>query len=123
MDGSYMFARITGSSDWTVYLPDGTRNNSNDRWRAAHAGKQIKIFTDANGTHYQDEQTGREIRVTYDAAANGGQGQLRVWYPTVGGTQHYIEINMGATTVQGKTYVVNDLDCGGEMVCQRTAEL
>lgn len=122
VDGSYLFATISSQFDWTVYMPDGTRiiQTSNGIQRIQNTnGNAIKIFSDGNGTHYQDEQTDREIRITYDPAANGGQGQYRVWYPTVGGTQHYIDVNMGTTTVQGKTYIVNDWDQGGELVCQR----
>jgi hypothetical protein len=25
LDGSFMYARISGNLDWTVYMPDGTR--------------------------------------------------------------------------------------------------
>ena len=124
VDGSYLFASISGSSNWTVYMPDGTlivqTPDGVQRIQDTN-GNKIKIFHDGNGAHYQDEQTGREIRVTYDPAANGGVGQFRVWYPTVGGTQHYVEINMGNTTVQGKVYTVNDWD--NETVCQRTQEI
>jgi len=127
VDG-YMFARITSQSDWTVYMPDGTRviqtPDGIQRIQDTN-GNKIKIFWDANGGHYQDEQTGREIRVSYDPAANGGQGQSQVWYPTVGGVQQRIDINYGVTTVQGKVYHVSDwLPYGGEegggIVCQRT---
>jgi hypothetical protein len=120
-DGSYMFARISSDLDWTVYMPDGTRiiQTADGVQRIQDTnGNKIKIFTDGNGTHYQDEQTGREIRATYDGAANGGQGQIRVWYPTVGGTQHHVDINMGTTTVQGKTYRVNTWEL--EELCQVT---
>ena len=124
-DGSYLFARISNSLDWTVYLPDGTRiiqtPDGVQRIQDTN-GNKIKMFSDGNGGHIQDEQTGREIRMTYDPAANGGQGQYRVWYPRVGGgTEHYIEINMGTTTVQGKTYTVNDWEW--EEPCQSTAGL
>src|SRR6185503_7905642 len=97
-----------------IQTPDGIQRLQDTN------GNKIKIFSDGNGTHYQDEQTGREIRITYDGSANGGQGQYRVWYPTVGGSEQHIDINMGTTTVQGKTYPVSDWDMGNEMVCQRT---
>src|SRR5687767_4545095 len=113
LDGSYLYAKISDNFDWTVYLPDGTRiiqaPDGVQRIQDTN-GNKIKIFTDGNDTHFQDEQTGREIRVAYDAAANSGQGQYRVWYPTVTGIQHFIDVNMGTTTVQGKTYPVNDFD-------------
>lgn len=126
VDGSFLFASIKGSLDWTVYQPDGTliiQTPDGVQRIQDPNGNKIKIFHDGNGAHYQDEQTGREIRVTYDPAPNGGQGQFRVWFPTVGGTQQYIEINMGSTTVQGKVYTVNDWDMGYETACTRTAGL
>ena len=126
LDGTYMFAHISSMSDWTVYHSDGTKviqtPDGVQRIQDTN-GNKIKMFTDTAGGHIQDEQTGREIKITYDPAANGGQGQYRVWYPTVGGTQHYVDINMGTTTVKGKTYPVNTWDQVGEMVCQRTEGL
>src|SRR6185369_8460521 len=80
VDGSYMFARISNELDWTVYMPDGKSiiQTSDGVQRIQDTnGNRIKIFSDANGDHYQDEQTNREVRVTYDPAANGGQGQSR----------------------------------------------
>jgi YD repeat-containing protein len=114
VDGTYMFARITSAYDWTVYMNDGTQiiqtPDGIERIQDGN-GNKIKIFGDSSGTHYQDEQTGREIRLAYDASANGGWGQYRVWYPTVGGTQQYIEINMGSTTVQGKVRQIDQTYC------------
>lgn len=122
-DGTYMFASISGSLNWTVYMPDGTKviqtPDGVQRIQDTN-GNKIKIFYDGNGAHYQDEQTGREIRVTYDGAANGGQGQFRVYYSAVGAVEQHIDINMGTTTVQGKTYPVTDWDQGAETTCQRT---
>lgn len=127
LDGSFMYAKISSNVDWTVYLPDGTRiiQTPDGVQRVQDTnGNKIKIFTDANGTHYQDEQTtNREIRVVYDPSANSGQGRYRVFYPTVTGIEHHIDVNMGSTIVQGKTYPVNDFDVSGEVVCQRTAGL
>jgi YD repeat-containing protein len=127
LDGSFLYAKISSNVDWTVYMPDGTRviqtPDGVQRIQDTN-GNKIKIFTDANGTHFQDEQTvNREIRLVYDPAANGGHGRYRVFYPTVTGIQHYIDVNMGNTIVQGKTYPVNDFDVSGETVCQRTAGL
>ncbi|MGZ5530180.1 MAG: hypothetical protein ACXWJB_16000, partial [Limisphaerales bacterium] len=114
VDGTYMFARISSMYDWTVFMPDGTQivqtPDGVERIQDTN-GNKIKIFTDGSGTHYQDEQTGREVRLTYDASANGGWGQYRVWYATVGGTQQYIDIIMGSTTVQGKIREINDNLC------------
>ena len=122
VDGTYMFARITSAVDWTVSLLDGTRiiqtPDGIQRIQDTN-GNKIKIFSDTNGTHYQDEQTGREIRTTYDPSANGGHGQSRVWYKTVGGIEQHIDINWGTTSIQGKTYRVNDWDpTGSGHVCQ-----
>src|ERR1700752_5200365 len=126
LDGSFMYAKISTNVDWTVYMSDGTRiiqtPDGVQRIQDTN-GNKIKIFGDANGSHFQDEQTGREIRVLYDPAANGGQGRYRVFFPTVTGIQHFIDVNIGTTTVQGKTYPVNDFDVAGEMVCQRTGFL
>ena len=126
LDGSFLYAKISSNLDWTVYLPDGTRIiqtlDGVQRIQDTN-GNKIKIFSDTNGEHFQDEQTGREIRVVYDPAANAGQGRYRVFYPTVTGLQHFIDVNMGSTTVQGKTYPVNDFDPVGETICQRTAGL
>jgi RHS repeat-associated protein len=121
-DGTYLFATISSTSNWTVYMRDGTRISQTpdgvQRIQDTN-GNKVKIFSDTNGAHYQDEQTGREIRVVYDPAANNNQGRYRVWYPTVGGTQHFIDVNMGTTIVQGKTYVVDDFDPINENICQR----
>ncbi|HEX5832789.1 MAG TPA: hypothetical protein VFY34_02995, partial [Pyrinomonadaceae bacterium] len=127
LDGSNLYAKISSNTDWTVYMPDGTRviqtPDGVQRIQDTN-GNKIKIFTDANGTHYQDEQTtNREIRVVYDPAANSGQGRYRVFYPTVTGIEHYIDVNMGTTIVQGKTHPVDDFDGINENICQRTASL
>jgi hypothetical protein len=130
VDGTYMFATISNESDWTLYMPDGKRivqtPDGVQRLQDTN-GNNIKIFSDPNGDHYQDEQTSREIRVTYDPAANAGHGQSRVWYSTVTGIQHHIDINFGTTSVQGKPYFVEDWRPeGGETsgsVCQKTKEL
>jgi len=111
VDGTYMFARITSTTDWTVYLPDGTQiirtPDGVERIQDTN-GNKIKIFSEPNVTHYQDEQTGRELRLTYNAA---GQGQYQVWYNTVTGVQQHIDINLGTTTVDGKLYSVQWPDC------------
>lgn len=107
-DGTYLAAVIKSSLDWTLFMTDGTQviqtPDGIQRIRDTN-GNSIKIFTDANGTHYQDEQTLREIRVT----------ESQVWYQTVGGTWVAINLNWGTTTVQGKIYEVNDWSqAGGE---------
>jgi RHS repeat-associated protein len=111
VDGSYMFARISSTTSWTVYLPDGTQiiqtPDGVQRIQDTN-GNKIKIFSDANGTHYQDEQTNRELRLTYNPA---GQGQYQVWYNTVGGVSEHIDVNLGTTTVDGKLYSIQQPGC------------
>ncbi|HEX5883152.1 MAG TPA: hypothetical protein VFY67_01270, partial [Pyrinomonadaceae bacterium] len=127
-DGSYMWAVVNPSSSsirWTVYLNDGTRiiqyNDGTQRLQDTN-GNSVKTYYDSEGTHFQDEQTLREIKAVYDPAGNGGQGQTRVQYQTVGGAWHTVEINYGTTRVQGKVYDVQDWstmggETGGGMVC------
>jgi hypothetical protein len=109
-DGSYLYATITNYDNWTVYLPDGTRVTQSGGIQRIqdNNGNKIKIFSDSTGTHYQDEQTGREIRYVYDPSGNGGKGQGRLYYQAVGGTWMEIDINFDTTQVQGKLYNVND---------------
>ena len=110
-DGSYLSATVTTETNWTVYLPDGTRviQTADGVQRIQDTnGNRIKIFSDADGTHYQDELTLREIRYKFDPTANNGNGQGRVSYKTVGGGDWlYIDINFGTTNVVGKLYNVN----------------
>lgn len=75
-DGSHLWAKIDPSAliysgiapSWVIYLPDGTRvEQANGIQRIIDTnGNKIKIWTDGAGTvwttHYQDEQTGREIK-------------------------------------------------------------
>lgn len=109
VDGSYMFATISSTLEWTVYMPDGTRiiqtPDGIQRIQDTN-GNKIKLFSDTNGTHYQDEQTLREITVSCPSA-----NQCQVWYPTVGGTPQHIDINFGTTTVQGKLRSINENGC------------
>src|ERR1041385_7141195 len=119
-DGSYLYAVINPSSSltsWTVYLNDGTRiiQYSNGIQRIVDTnGNAVKIFSDANGGHVQDELTTREIRV-YDN---------KVWYQSVTGITQTIDLVMGTTLVQGKLYQVSDWsstgsETGGGFVCTR----
>jgi RHS repeat-associated protein len=126
---------------WTIFLPDGTKvidyGSGLQRIRDNN-GNSIKIFTDGNDTHYQDEQTClvpnspncREIRVTYDPEGNGIYGQYKVWYQTVGGGLQHIDINMGETIVKGKIYDEqfwrdNAYDENGDLgvACERARKL
>lgn len=114
-DGSFIFATVTASGDWTVYMPDGTRiTQASGIQRIQDTnGNKIKIFSDVNGTHYQDELTGREIRYFYDPTFNNNKGQGHVFYQTVGGTWMEILINFDTTDVQGKIYRVDGWISGG----------
>jgi len=119
-DGSYLWAKIDPypafgfPTSWTVYLPDGTtveQSNGIQRIKDPN-GNKIKIFTDTAGTvsttHYQDELTGREIKVTFDIATYTGQVQ----YQVVGGAWAAVDIVYGATHVQG-TYLYDSV-CSSE---------
>jgi hypothetical protein len=108
-DGSFIYATVAASGDWTAYLPDGTRvmQTSGIQRIQDTNGNKIKIFSDSLGTHYQDELTGREIRYFYDPAGNNNKGQGQVWYQTVGGTWMHIDINFSNHMMQGKLYTVN----------------
>ncbi|HEX3253496.1 MAG TPA: DUF2341 domain-containing protein, partial [Pyrinomonadaceae bacterium] len=119
-DGSYLYAVINPSSSstsWTVYMNDGTRivQYSNGIQRITDTnGNSIKIFSDANGSHVQDELTTREIRLYNN----------QLFYKTVTGIEQTIDIVMGSTLVQGKLYQVNDWspsggESGGGFVCTR----
>ena len=125
-DGSFLYATMTNLSNWTVYTPDGMKviqtPDGIQRIQDTN-GNKIKIFSDSNGTHYQDEQTGREIRYSYNPSGNGGQGQGTVTYQTVGGTQEYIYINFGYTTVQGQLYKVKDWISYQLHECNRNGEV
>ena len=110
VDGTFMFARITNWNDWAVYMLDGTQviqtPDGIQRIQDTN-GNKVKIFSDSNGTHYQDEHTNREIRVAYNPSTNTYQ----VWYDTVGGIDQHIDVVMGSTTVQGKLYPINVNGC------------
>ena len=119
-DGSYLFAVVnppSASTSWTVYMNDGTRivQSSNGIQRITDTnGNSIKIFTDANGGHVQDELTGREIRVYNN----------QVFYRTVTNVEQTINLVMDTTLVQGKLYQVEDWsptggETGGGTVCTR----
>ncbi len=134
LDGSYMWAVVNPSSSsirWTVYLNDGTRiiqySDGTQRMQDTN-GNSVKTYYDTEGTHFQDEQTLREIKAVYDPAGNGGQGQTRVQYQTVGGAWQTVEVNYGNTRVQGKVYDVEDWsptgsETGGGMVCHHNEHL
>ncbi|HKO35499.1 MAG TPA: hypothetical protein VJV21_03410, partial [Pyrinomonadaceae bacterium] len=110
-DGSYLYATVTSDNNWTVYLPDGTKvvqtTDGIQRIQDTN-GNKIKIWTDTLGTHYQDEQTGREIRYVIEPSGKG-----RVYYKKVtGAADAYVEIIFDETTVLGQLYKVNDWEPG-----------
>ncbi|MBX3280792.1 MAG: RHS repeat protein, partial [Acidobacteria bacterium] len=116
-DDQPLFSGLVGS--WTLLLPDGAKVEqlSSGIQRITDSnGNKIKIWSATDGygvttTHYQDELTSREIRYVYDPAGNGGLGLGVVEYQTVGGDWVTIDINFGATQVQGKIYWINDAQC------------
>lgn len=124
-DGSFMsvvlnpYDPVAYPTQWTVQLNDGTKvTETGGVQRITDTnGNSIKIFTDLNNiTHYQDEQTDREIKYTYDPDANNGEGQGQVSYQTVDAIWQTVYINFGTTRVQGKLYRINDWDLdGGEL--------
>jgi hypothetical protein len=121
-DGSFLWVVInpsTYSVRWSAYMNDGTQvtQNSNGIQRIKDTNNNsIKIYSDTEGTHFQDEQTGREIKYIYDPGGNAGKGQGHVLYQTIGGTWQSIDINYDTTRVQGKLYRVTDwTEFGGEM--------
>jgi RHS repeat-associated protein len=119
-DGTYLWAVMNPTSpttgySWTIYTADGTKITlSNGIQRITdNNGNSIKIYSDTEGAHYQDEQTGREIKITYSQTANNGKGQTRVWYQRVDGDWMHVDINHDTTHVQGKVYTVSDWNAGG----------
>ncbi len=117
-DGSYIWAVVNppGSSTlWTIYLKDGTKitENSSGIQRIYDTNNNaIKIFTDFDAqqtttTHYVDEQTGREIKISQASGSNTAQ----VKYQAVGGTWMTISVNFDSSYVFGYVYNVGDRDC------------
>jgi RHS repeat-associated protein len=129
-DGSHLWAKIDPSAflysgvapSWTIYLPNGTHiEQANGIQRIVDTnGNKVKIWTDGSGpvltTHYQDEQSGREIKYVYDSAGNGGQGSGQIQYQAVGGTWMTTTVNFGTAHVFGKVHAFNDPDCGDSSV-------
>ncbi|HBB89635.1 MAG TPA: hypothetical protein DC047_18670 [Blastocatellia bacterium] len=117
-DGSHLFAVINptnGSPSWTIYLPDGTQvttSNGIERIRDTN-NNSIKVFSDTNGTHYQDEQTGREIRLSVYEPSSNETGKYQVWYQTVTGIWQHIDINMETAHLQGVIYNQQDWNVAG----------
>jgi RHS repeat-associated protein len=113
LDGTYLSVLINpaASADpesWTIFSPDGTRviqyKSGIQRIKDAN-GNSIKIYEADGATHYQDEQTGRELKITSNNT--NGTMQYQVWYQTVEGTWMHVDVNFGSTIVQGKVYSVD----------------
>lgn len=106
VDGTYLSFTFLPGGGWVVTAPDGTKATlSGEGQRIEDAnGNSILIYEGTDGaTHYKDEQSDREIRVTSDSSG------YRVWYRTVGENTppQHVDINMGTTRVRGKFYRVN----------------
>jgi hypothetical protein len=117
-DGSYLYAIINppgSATQWTVYLKDGTRVTMDSSFIQRiydTNGNSIKIYGTVDGggvsvTHYVDELTGREIKVSWAP----GSSVTQVQYQTFGGTWMTINVNGGTTTVFGLGYNVGDRVC------------
>lgn len=109
-DGSHLSVVIyptNNATRWIITQNDGTQvtqyGNGIQRIKDTN-GNSVKIYSDTEATHYQDEQTGREIKVIGDWAPN----TTRISYQTVGGAWMNIDVQYGWITVQGKTYTVKD---------------
>ena len=105
VDGTYLSVLYNSLGSWTVTAPDGTQATlSSEGQRIKDTNNNsILIYGDEEGTHYKDEQTGREIKLTQDE-----EGNYHVSYKTVGGVEwQHVDVNLDTTTVQGKFYKVN----------------
>ncbi|HYE12952.1 MAG TPA: RHS repeat-associated core domain-containing protein [Pyrinomonadaceae bacterium] len=128
-DGTYLTVIVKGVNDWTLFMPDGTQvvQTADGVQRVKdNNGNSIKIFSESGASftnHYQDEQTGREIKVIHDPAAGGGQGQFRVEYQVAGGAWMSVLVNMGTTTVRGKVYTTGGWDASVGEECQHERAL
>ena len=128
-DGTYISAIVNPAGHasgirWTMFLPDGTQvidyENGPEPFQRIrdNNGNSIKIFEAGGVTHYVDEQSGREIKIT----GSIGSGQIQVWYKTVTGLDQHIDINFGQTIVKGKIYRVNDWNAGWHTETEEGAE-
>jgi RHS repeat-associated protein len=119
-DGSYMWVQINpttswwDTNNWTILMKDGTKvvNTPDGIQRIFDTnGNSIKIYTEyVNNqgiTHYQDELTGREIKVMTDPADSNGH---LVAYKKVGGDWEFIKIKWENNTVTG-LYVPDNSPC------------
>lgn len=110
VDGSYIRMKIyplNSTLAWEAHLKDGTKieQAGDSSWQRIidSNGNKVKIFSDSQSTHFQDEYTEREIRVFH----NQSTGNQEVWFQSTGGAWQKIEIVLGETTVNGKFYTVS----------------
>jgi len=113
IDGSFIsltWYPPSNSMDFEAHLPDGTKvqNQKDGIQRIIDPnGNSIKIFGDAEGAHFQDELTGREIRsIDYE-------DRIEVWYKTVTGISEKVVLVKGTSYVTGKFYTVQIPDLWG----------
>src|SRR5215217_2882077 len=106
IDGTYLWVKIYPMNHPSgigaeIYARDGTIVRfANGLQRIIDSnGNEIRIWSDTGATHYMDQQTGREIKVT-----SPSPGISRVSYQAVGGTRMHTDIVWGTTEVQRQTY-------------------
>lgn len=120
VDGSYIWLTIYPSTSteilWEANLPDGTKIKQftgNVQRIIDTNGNKVKRYLVGQEIRYQDEQTGREIKIGF----NSTTGNTEVSYQTVGGTWQVIEVIGGTTSVSGKFYNVDFPDLSGNPGC------
>jgi RHS repeat-associated protein len=106
IDGTYLWVKIypmnhPSGINAEIYARDGTVVRfANGLQRIIDPnGNEIRIWSDTEATHYMDQQTAREIKVTTPSP-----GISRVSYQTVGGTWMHTDVVWGTTQVQRQTY-------------------
>ena len=113
VDGSFIWLTWYPPSDpldFEAHLPDGTkvqqRKDGIQRITDSNSNS-IKIFRDTDGTHFQDELTGREIKLLeYN-------DRYEVWYKSVAATAEKVVLVKGTTEIFGKFYTVQIPDLWG----------
>jgi RHS repeat-associated protein len=116
VDGTYLKVVVnppSSSTLWTAYMKDGTQViQLADSQRIKDMNGNSILSGYANGNYFvRDEQTGREIKTT--SAVINGQSVTQVQYQKVGGAWENMSLVWGSTTVQGKTYKMEEWDTDG----------
>src|SRR5437868_10949829 len=125
-DGSYLWVVIDPMSpaggltptSWVIYLPDGTTASNNNGLQKIKDtnGNIIKIFTTENindddfTTHYQDDQTGREIQYVY-TQFHDSPPSFQLKYQITGGGWATIDVLFRPVSVTGWPYLIGDAVC------------